>query len=317
MSLSRRELFGSLAALPFKALESATSHARLRGNPYVELAHWLHQILGQPDSDCHRLLRAAGADLDLIIREIAAAVAVLPSGAGSSIDFSHTVEQATDRAWVLSSLRFGVSRTRSGALLVALSTHPELRRATQAASATLSRVALEPLVPRWEELLAGSPEAEGVGDLARVTPQGEDVPDARDLNGSALERYCTDLTERAREGRLDPVLGRGQEIRTMIDILMRRRQNNPLLTGDAGVGKTAVVEGLALAIVSEDVPLPLRGVRLVSLDVGAMLAGAGVRGEFESRLKRLLAEIEASAKPVICCLPLKTDPLRAAISIES
>lgn len=299
MSLSRRELFGSLATLPYKALESATAHARLLDNPYVELAHWLHQILGQPDSDCHRLLREAGADLDLIIREIAAAIAVLPSGAGSSIDFSHTVEQATDRAWMTASLRFGASRTRSGALLWALSTDPELRRATQAASPALARVALEQLSPRWDELLAGSPEADGAGSLTRVTPQGEDAPDARGSDGSALARYCTDLTERAREGRLDPVLGRGQEIRTMIDILMRRRQNNPLLTGDAGVGKTAVVEGLALAIASEDVPPTLRGVRLVSLDVGAMLAGAGVRGEFESRLKRLLAEIEASATPVI------------------
>ena len=189
MSLSRRELFGSLATLPYKALESATAHARLLDNPYVELAHWLHQILGQPDSDCHRLLREAGADLDLIIREIAAAIAVLPSGAGSSIDFSHTVEQATDRAWMTASLRFGASRTRSGALLWALSTDPELRRATQAASPALARVALEQLSPRWDELLAGSPEADGAGSLTRVTPQGEDAPDARGSDGSALARY--------------------------------------------------------------------------------------------------------------------------------
>lgn len=99
MSLSRRELFGSLATLPFRALESATAQARLRGNPYVELAHWLHQILGQPDSDCHRLLRASGADLDFILQEIATAVAALPSGAGSSIDFSHTVEQLPAPPW--------------------------------------------------------------------------------------------------------------------------------------------------------------------------------------------------------------------------
>lgn len=299
MSLSRRELFRSLATLPFKALESATAYARLRDNPYVELAHWLHQILGQADSDCHRLLCAAGADVDRIIQEIAAAVAALPSGAGSSIDLSHTVELATERAWVNASLQFGESRTRSGALLWTLSTDPELRRATQAASSTLARVDLEPLKPLWGELLAGSPEADGAGSQTQVTAQGEDVSEARGADGSALERYCTDLTERARKGKLDPVLGRGQEIRTMIDILMRRRQNNPLLTGDAGVGKTAVVEGLALAIASRDVPPPLRDVRLVSLDVGAMLAGAGVRGEFESRLKRLLTEIESSARPVI------------------
>ncbi|MBN9408793.1 MAG: type VI secretion system ATPase TssH [Burkholderiales bacterium] len=301
MNLSRRALFGCLHPQVLRALESATSHAKLTGTPYVELAHWLHHLLAPADSDLHRLLKAAGVDIDIVTRDIAAALAALPSGASSSVDFSHRIELATERAWLIASLRLGAPRVRSSALLCALVQTPELRRATESVSPALARIDVEPLIARFDELLSASPEAaasaaDAAGPLA---PESGPMPAAPADTGSALERYCTDLTARARAGQLDPVFGRTQEIGTLIDILLRRRQNNPLLTGEAGVGKTAVVEGLAIAIAAGDVPPALRDARLLSLDVGAMLAGAGVRGEFESRLKRLLHDIEASAQQVI------------------
>jgi type VI secretion system protein VasG len=299
MNLSRRALFGCLHPQVLRALESATSHAKLTGTPFVELAHWLHHLLAPADSDLHRLLKAGGVDIDTVTRDIAAALAALPAGASSSVDFSHRIELATERAWLIASLRLGAPRVRSSALLCALVQTPELRRATESVSPALARIDVEPLIARFDELLVASPEASVTDAAGALSPEAGAMPAMPADAGSALERYCTDLTARARAGQLDPVFGRTQEIGTLIDILLRRRQNNPLLTGEAGVGKTAVVEGLAIAIAAGDVPPALRDARLLSLDVGAMLAGAGVRGEFESRLKRLLQDVEASAQQVI------------------
>ena len=304
MTISRRALFGKLNLTLFRGIESATAFAKLRGNPYVELTHWIHQLWQINDSDLHRICRHYRIDPQAIEKDLVSALSGLPSGATSLSDFSHHIEVAIERAWVLSSLEFGGRCVRSGWLLAALVQTPELRRVLLGISPAFQKIPADPLTDFVVAIMADSPEnKEGPHDgsgLPSAMP-GEasgavaDLPDGK----SALARYCTDLTERARGGQIDPVIGRGHEIRTMIDILLRRRQNNPLLTGEAGVGKTAVVEGLALAIANGEVPPKLRDARLLSLDVGALLAGASMRGEFESRLKSLLEEASKSSQPVI------------------
>jgi len=304
MAISRRALFGKLNWTLFRAVESATAFAKLRGNPYVELTHWVHQLWQLNDSDLHRICRHYQVEPAEVERQLAAALAALPSGASSLSDFSHHVSAAIERAWILSSLEFGGLCIRSGWLLAALLQTPDLRGVLLGIAPAFRKIPADQLGDVMAGLIAGSPEAqEGPHDGSGLVPavpgeaSGALAPAADDK--SALAKYCADLTDRARAGAIDPVIGRDHEIRTITDILLRRRQNNPLLTGEAGVGKTAVVEGLALAIARAEVPAALREVRLLSLDVGALLAGASMRGEFESRLKQLLEEASRSERPVI------------------
>jgi ATP-dependent Clp protease ATP-binding subunit ClpA len=304
MAISRRALFGKLNLTLFRALESATAFAKLRGNPYVELTHWVHQLWQLNDGDLQRICRHCQIDPQRVEKDLAASLSALPAGAGSLSDFSHHIGTAIERAWVLSSLEFGGQCIRGGWLLAALLQTPELRQILLGISPAFKSIPIDALTESMPAYIVGSPEDnEGAHDGSgmRASVPGEAsgaLPDTAETK-SALARYCSDLTQRARSGEIDPVIGRAHEIRTMVDILLRRRQNNPLLTGEAGVGKTAVVEGLALAIVNGEVPPALREVRLLSLDVGALLAGASMRGEFESRLKQLLEEASKSAQPVI------------------
>jgi type VI secretion system protein VasG len=304
MTIARRALFGKLNLTLFRGIEGATAFAKLRGNPYVELTHWIHQLWQLNDSDLHRVCRHYKVDPQAVERDLASSLAALPSGASALCDFSHHIETAVERAWVLSSLEFGDRCIRGAWLLAALLQTPELRRTLLAISPAFQRIPADQLTEEAVRLVAGSPEGlEGPHDGAGLPSSmpGESTGAMADSPSgkSALQKYCTDLTARARDGGIDPVIGRAHEIRTMVDILLRRRQNNPLLTGEAGVGKTAVVEGLALAIARGDVPPTLRDARLLSLDVGALLAGASMRGEFESRLKSLLDEAAHSVQPVI------------------
>ncbi|CAN0627478.1 Chaperone protein ClpB [Burkholderia multivorans] len=303
MTISRQALFGKLGVPLYRSIESATQFCKLRGNPYVELVHWLHQFLQLPDSDLHRIVRHARIDRDVLDRDCLRALAALPAGASSISDFSWHIESAIERAWVLATLSHGDRRVRGAWFVAALVSTPELRRVLLSISPEFGKVpvdGLDDVLPAW---IDGSPEATDAScdhsDFSVATP-GEAsgaIPSAS--NGGSLEQYCTDLTVRARAGEIDPVIGRELEIRTMIDVLLRRRQNNPLVTGEAGVGKTAVVEGLARAIASGNVPPKLADVRLLSLDVGALLAGAGMKGEFEARLKGLLEAAAKSPAPVI------------------
>ncbi|CAN0626828.1 Chaperone protein ClpB [Burkholderia multivorans] len=303
MTISRQALFGKLGVLLYRSIESATQFCKLRGNPYVELVHWLHQFLQLPDSDLHRIVRHARIDRDVLDHDCVRALAALPAGASSISDFSWHIESAIERAWVLATLSHGDRRVRGAWLVAALVSTPELRRVLLSISPEFGKIPVDELddvLPPW---IDGSPEATDApydhSDFSVATP-GEAsgaIPSAS--KGGSLEQYCTDLTVRARAGEIDPVIGRELEIRTMIDVLLRRRQNNPLVTGEAGVGKTAVVEGLARAIASGNVPPKLADVRLLSLDVGALLAGAGMKGEFEARLKGLLEAAAKSPAPVI------------------
>ncbi|WP_137928260.1 type VI secretion system ATPase TssH [Cupriavidus sp. 2SB] len=304
MDISRQALFGRLNPTLFKAIESATAFCKLRGNPYVELVHWLHQLLQTPDGDLQRMLRHAGADLQTLEADVTRALATLPAGASSISDFSFQIESAIERAWVYATLAFSDDRVRGAYLLTALLRTPELRRSVLGISNQFARVSAEDLVGMLPALVAQSPESveaayDGSGFSPAVPGEASRALAPTRSGQNALSQYCRDLTEEARGGRLDPVIGREHEIRTMTDILLRRRQNNPLLTGEAGVGKTAVIEGLAQAIAVGNVPPSLKEVRLLSLDVGALLAGASMKGEFEARLKGVLEDAAKSPQPVI------------------
>ncbi|EEY6117119.1 TPA: type VI secretion system ATPase TssH [Escherichia coli] len=303
--VSRSALYGKLTKSLFRSLESATTFCKLRANPYVELTHWLYQLIQQPENDIHNVLRhyqITSADVE---KALIQQLNILPAGASVINDFSHHIDLSVEKAWMLASIRFGDQKIRSGWLLLAWLTTPELCRVLKNICAPLAELPVDELLDILPSLITSSPELTEMpydgSDLNSAVPGEASQVFAGESTGSksALAKYCQDMTALAREGNIDPVTGREHEIRTMTDILLRRRQNNPLLTGEAGVGKTAVVEGFALAIAGGEVPPSLRNVRLLSLDVGALLAGASMKGEFESRLKALLEEAARSPQPVI------------------
>jgi type VI secretion system protein VasG len=294
--ISRAVLFGKLNPLAFRAMESAATFCKLRGNPYVEIAHWLHQVLQVPDSDLHRIVRHFALDPSILARDLTEALDRLPRGSTSITDISSQLEEAVERGWVYGSLLFDAAQVRGAHLVVGALKTPSLRNAWRGISREFDKVRLDEFVDGFATLLEGSPESSHL-DAAPQAPFG---PSSVSFGKQdALQRFTVDLTDQARSGTLDPIVGRDEEIRQVIDILMRRRQNNPLLTGEAGVGKTAVVEGLAQRIVSGDVPPALRDVSLRTLDVALLQAGAGMKGEFESRLKQVLEEVQAAERPVI------------------
>ncbi|MDO5449523.1 MAG: type VI secretion system ATPase TssH [Akkermansia sp.] len=303
--IKRTELFGKLDAVAYKAVESATVFCKMRGNPYVELVHWLNQIIGTDETDMHLILRHFEADASRLSADLVNALDALPRGASSIRDFSPQIELAIKEAWMLCTLLYKRSAIRTGDLLLACVRTPELRRTLQDLSPQFMKIKAEELSDHFYSITTGSREegsaaADGTG-LAQKEPGTENGAMAPAEMGKqeALKQYCTDLTEEARAGRLDPVVGRDAEVRRMIDVLLRRRQNNPILTGEAGVGKTAVVEGLALRIASGDIPDMLKDVRLLSLDLQGLQAGASMRGEFENRLKQVIDEVHHSPTPII------------------
>jgi len=294
--ISRSVLFGKLDSLLFTSLESATAFCKLRGNPYVELAHWLHQLMQSPDGDLQQVIRHFALDEAQLARDIVEALDRLPRGASAISDLSEHIDSAVERAWVYGSLKFGAARIRGGHLLLAILKTYSLRHLLKAISAQFDRVNADLLMDQFAAITAQSAE-NALEPTAENGADGE--PGAPRAGGSVLAQYAQDLTAKARNGEIDPVAGRDEEIRQIIDILMRRRQNNPLLTGEAGVGKTAVVEGLALRIVAGDVPPQLRDVQLYLLDIGMLQAGAGVKGEFEKRLQTVIDEVQSSPTPII------------------
>lgn len=299
MAITRQNLFGKLDETLFRTIESATTLCKLRGNPYVELVHWLNQIWQQEQNDLRLIARHFEVDAQALEQGFAQALARLPAGASTISDFSYHIELAIERAWIYASLECFESRIRSGHLLIAMLTTMELRRALFAISSAFERISLEHLTADFGYITQASPEVSEATTEAGVMPGEINAAIGGQTKSGGLAQYATDLTALAREGKIDPVTGREHEISTMTDILLRRRQNNPLLTGEAGVGKTAVVEGLAQAIVAGNVPPALAKVRLLALDVVALAAGASMKGEFEARLKAVLDEAIASPQPVI------------------
>ncbi|MGW8392294.1 type VI secretion system ATPase TssH [Pseudoduganella sp. HUAS MS19] len=302
--ISRIALFGKLNSLAYKAIEGATVLCKLRGNPYVELEHWIQQILQEQDSDLLRIVRHFELDASRLAADMTAALDRLPRGSTSISDLSMHIENAVERAWVYATLMFGEARVRSGHLAVGMLKTPSLRNALLHISPQFERIRLDTLTEDFAAIVGGSPEehlhaSDGSGLAAGPGEASGAMAPAQMGKQEALKRFAVDLTERARKGEIDPVTGRDQEVRQIVDILMRRRQNNPILTGEAGVGKTAVVEGFAARIACGDVPPPLREVSLLMLDIGLLQAGASMKGEFENRLRQVIDEVQASPKPII------------------
>lgn len=301
--ISRTALFGKLNSVAYKAIEAATVFCKLRGNPYVELVHWLHQLLQLQDSDLHRIIRQFDVEPARLARDLTDALDRLPRGSTSITDLSSQVEESVERGWVYGSLMFDSSQVRTGYLLVGILKTSSLRNALLSLSAEFSKVKVEALSERFDEYVDDSPEnhlsaSDGFNAAAPGEASASLAPAAMGKQ-EALQRFTVDLTAQARAGKLDAIVGRDEEIRQLVDILMRRRQNNPILTGEAGVGKTAVVEGFALRIVAGDVPPALKDVELRSLDVGLLQAGASMKGEFEQRLRQVIEDVQASPKPII------------------
>jgi type VI secretion system protein VasG len=306
--ISRVALFGKLNGLGYKAIEGATVFCKLRGNPYVEMLHWVHQILQLQNSDLHLIARAFNIDASRLASDMTQALDRLPRGATSISDLSPHIQDSVQQAWVWATLKFGDSQVRTGYVLLAMLTVANLRNVLYAMSKEFERIRLDTLTDDFDKICGKSPESSmgaqdgtAIGAGAGAAPgesSGAMAPAAMGKQ-EALKKFTVDLTEQARSGKLDPIVGRDEEIRQVVDILMRRRQNNPLLTGEAGVGKTAVVEGFAMKIASGEVPPPLRDVELRSLDVGLLQAGASMKGEFEQRLRSVIEEVQASPKPII------------------
>ena len=304
--INRVALFGKLNELAYKGIESATVFCKMRGNPYVELVHWLNQILQLQDSDLHHIIKQFNLDPSHLAKDFVATLDKLPRGSTSISDLSSHVEEAVERGWVYSTLMFGDSQVRSGYLIIGILKTPGLRNALLAISKEFEKIKLDTLTDRFDEVVGSSPENQmqstdgfQVGGGAAPGEASGAIPPAQMGKQEALQQFSVDLTEKARKGELDPIVGRDNEIRQIVDILMRRRQNNPILTGEAGVGKTAVVEGFALRIASGDVPPMLEDVTLRTLDIGLLQAGASMKGEFEQRLSQVIEEVQSSPKPII------------------
>ena len=304
--ISRGALFGKLNKLAFRCIESATVFCKLRGNPYVELVHWIHQILQLQDSDLHRIVKQFNLNPSNLARDITDALDRLPRGSSSISDLSSNVEEAVERGWVFATLMFGEAQVRTGYLIVGCLRTRNLRNALVNISAEFDKIKPEALVEKFAEVVGGSPEdGQHANDGFRMgggSAPGEAsgaMSPAQMGKQEALAQFTIDLTAQARDGKMDPIVGRDDEIRQLVDILMRRRQNNPMLVGEAGVGKTAVIEGFAMRIAIGDVPPPLKDVQLRVLDVGLLQAGASMKGEFENRLKQVIEEVQSSTKPII------------------
>jgi type VI secretion system protein VasG len=299
--ISRTTSFGKLNSLAYKAIEGATVFCKMRGNPFVELPHWFVQILNNPDSDLHRIIRHYNLDTAAIASDLTQALDRLPRGASSISDISQFIDTAVERGWVYGSLMFGEQQVRTGHLIVGMLKTPSLRGALMGLSKQFDKINSDDLASKFQQIVGGSPEQGAKASDSGAAPgeASDAIAPAAMGKQEALKRFTTDLTEQARGGKMDPIVGRDDEIRQVVDILMRRRQNNPILVGEAGVGKTAVVEGFAQRIARGDVPPSLKEVELRALDVGLLQAGASMKGEFEQRLRSVIDEVQASEKPII------------------
>jgi len=291
-----RALIAKLNDLCRNALEGAIGLCMARTHHTVELEHYLLKLCEAQDDDLVRILRNFQVDMARLTRDLHQTLDRWQSGNTRAPTLSRRIPILLREAWLCSSVDFNAPRVRSSHLLLAMLRHDELSQIVLASSAELRKVPVEALQQKLPEITANSAEAPG---LAAQSDRAEGEPDLAATGTQKLDQYTVDLTDRAKKGALDPVLERTSEIQQVIDVLTRRRQNNPILVGEAGVGKTAVVEGLALRIVAGDAPTPLRGVSLRILDLGLLQAGAGVRGEFEARLKAVIDEVKASVRPII------------------
>jgi type VI secretion system protein VasG len=295
-----KSLIGKLNDPTRNALEAAAGLCVSRTNYDIEVEHYLMKLLDQTDGDLAKIIRHFGVDPSRLAAEVTRSLDKLKRGNARTPAFSPTLMNAMKEGWAIGSIDYGAGQVRTGFTVLALVTHEDLARLMREISPKeFQKIQADALKKDFLAIVAGSHE-----DAITATAEEAAAPTAggpRRAGGKTpnLDQYTIDLTEKAKTGKLDPVLGRDHEIRQMIDILMRRRQNNPILTGEAGVGKSAVVEGFAQRVAKGDVPPPLKGILVRTLDLALLQAGAGVKGEFENRLKGLIEEVKASPTPII------------------
>src|SRR6266478_5798276 len=300
--ISLEAVAGKLNRVGYEAFFKALRQAKGAGNRNVELAHWLVHILQGERSDIALTADHFKLDRGKLMTDVTAVVNGFRKNETEMPAVSNTVMDLLDRGWHYATLFFGETQIRTGHVLVGALQSRELTRALTNVSQEFAKISVDVLTAEYRKIWASSDEEnlrpmDGSGLVAAGSPGA--VQAAGSKGTTALDRFSTDLTAKAKSGDMDPILGRDDEIRQIIDVLMRRRQNNPILTGEAGVGKTAVVEGFAQRIAAGDVPPPLRGVRLCVLDVGLMQAGASMKGEFEQRLRSVIDEVQGSPTPII------------------
>jgi type VI secretion system protein VasG len=300
MGVDSAALIKTLNKNCLNTLQSAAGLCLSRTNPTVEVEHWLVKLIEVPDSDLTRIFRNFEVDTSHLLRDLTRVIDGFRTGNQRTPTLSLKIDQLIRAAWVTASIQFQARQVRSATLLLALLDDEELGRLARDGSRELGKIKTDLLQPNLMRLIAGSTEDEGTaGTDAGIPASGPAQRQGGMTQTPALDQYTINLSERAKRGEIDPVIGRESEVRQMVDILIRRRQNNPILTGEAGVGKTAVVEGLARRIAEGDVPPALKNVALRTLDLGLLQAGAGVKGEFENRLKQVIAEVKASSTPII------------------
>jgi type VI secretion system protein VasG len=304
MSTNLKALVEKLNDTTRKALENAAGLCVARTHYDIEIEHYLLKALDGSDNDIAAILKHFGVDRSRLTKELERSLDSLKSGNARSPAFSPAVVKMLSEAWTVASIDFNAGNIRTGFTLLALLGDEELARMVKDFSTELQTIPPEGLRSSFYDIVAKSNEAQtrlGTDGAAETDRggEGEATPGASKGKTPNLDQYTVNLTANAKAGKIDPVLGRDIEVRQMIDILMRRRQNNPILTGEAGVGKTAVVEGFANRVVSGDVPPALQGVHIHSLDLALLQAGAGVKGEFENRLKGLINEVKSSTEKII------------------
>ena len=293
-----KSLIGRLTDTGRRQLEAAAGLTLSRSHYNVEIEHVLLKLVETAGSDISAVLRKQGVDAGQVASELNRALDKLRTGNARAPSLSPDIVSWLREAWIIASLEAGASRIRTGHMLAALLADETLSRTVRDSCPSLMAVPASAVRSNLAELAAGSEEA-GQAEAAAAPGAAGPAAGGAPRGGGPLDQFCTDLTAQAKAGKIDPILGRDTEIRQMVDILTRRRQNNPILTGEPGVGKTAVAEGLALRIIAGDVPEALKGVKLMSLDLGLLQAGAGVKGEFESRLKGVIDAVKSSPVPII------------------
>ena len=297
ITIDLKSLVGKFNEHTRNSLEGAAGLCLSRTHYNVETEHWLLKLLEIPDSDITAVLELFDIDPGKLMRELNMELDRIKTGNTRAPALSPTIVDLAKNAWMLSSVEYGHAQATSGHILAALMLDEALRRSIEASAPELKKIPPESLRDTVRSIVGTTTESSSaaLGDTSESAPITSGAPSKT----PSLDKFTVNLTEDAKQGKIDAVLGRDEEIRQIIDILIRRRQNNPILTGEAGVGKTAVVEGFALRIASGDVPDPLKGVTVRSLDLGLLQAGASVKGEFENRLKSVIAEVKASPVPII------------------
>jgi type VI secretion system protein VasG len=283
------------------ALEAAAGLCLSRTNYDVDVEHYFIKLIEQSDTDIEKIFRHYKVSIERLTKDLTYALDRLKTGNARTPALSPRIPDLIQQAWLIASVEHGETKVRTGHLLLALLASEDLARLAREISREFSAISVEGLKENLASLSAGSAESKAASGMAEHPVMSGD-PTAPAIQGGktkALDQFTIDLTARAREGRIDPVLGRDFEIRQVVDILTRRRQNNPILTGEAGVGKTAVVEGFALRVAAGDVPPALKNVAVRTLDLGLLQAGAGIKGEFENRLKSVIEEVKSSPQPII------------------